>query len=232
MLRVALPPEYGVRRIVPLLPAFFDRHPLLKIDLMMSDRYENLIAEGADVALRIGDLSDSSFVARKLESTRRLFIASPSYLDTRGSPLNLADLSGHDVISGPGDTGDESWIGRRKGRIERQTLSPRIRSRSATGVLACAVAGLGVAIASTWMCADALASGEAVEVLSDYALDPVTAYVVFPAGRKLSQRARAFSDYLEQALAPVMGERGVSSAPDNEATESRRSLPAHPLRKA
>ena len=82
------------------------------------------------------------------------------------------------------------------------------------------------------MCADALASGEAVEVLSDYALDPVTAYVVFPAGRRPSQRARAFSDYLEQALAPVTGERDVSSAPDNEATESRRSPPAHPLRKA
>ena len=80
LLRVALPPEYGVRRIVPLLPAFFVRHPLLKIDLMMSDRYENLIAEGADLALRIGDLPDSSFVARKLESARRLFIAAPSYL--------------------------------------------------------------------------------------------------------------------------------------------------------
>ena len=75
VLRVALPPEYGVRRIVPLLPAFFARQPLLKIDLMMSDRYENLIAEGADLALRIGDLPDSSFVARKLESARRLFIA-------------------------------------------------------------------------------------------------------------------------------------------------------------
>ena len=160
VLRVALPPEYGVRRIVPLLPAFFARHPLLKIDLMMSDRYENLIAEGADLALRIGDLPDSSFVARKLESARRLFIAAPSYLARRGAPVSLADLARHDVISGPADTGDETWVARRNGRIERQTLSPRIRSRSATGVVACAVAGLGVATGSIWMCADALASGE------------------------------------------------------------------------
>jgi DNA-binding transcriptional LysR family regulator len=203
LLRVALPPEYGVRRIVPLLPAFFAQHPLLKIDLMMSDRYENLIAEGADVALRIGDLPDSSFVARKLESTRRLFIASPSYLGGRGAPVSLADLAGHDVIGGPADVGDETWIGRRNGRIERQLVSFRVRSRSATGVVACAVAGLGVATASIWMCAEALASGEAVEILTDYALDPVQAYVVFPAGRRSSQRARAFSDYLEQALSPV-----------------------------
>ncbi len=232
VLRIALPPEYGVRRIVPVLPAFFARHPLLKIDLMMSDRYENLIVEGADLALRIGDLPDSSFVARKLESARRLFIASPSYLAARGAPTSLGDLAGHDIISGPADAGDETWIARRNGRIERQTLSPRIRSRSATGVLACAVAGLGVAIASNWMCADALASGEAVEVLSDYALDPVTAYVVFPAGRKPSQRARAFSDYLEQALAATAEEKGPSHDAEQAAATNGRSARSHPLRKA
>ena len=203
VLRVALPPEYGVRRIVPLLTAFFVRHPELKIDLMMSDRYENLIAEGADLALRIGELPDSSFVARKLESARRLFIASPSYLARRSPPKSLGDLARHDVVSGPADAGDETWVARRNGRIERQLVSPRVRSRSATGVVACAVAGLGVATASIWMCAEALASGDAVEVLSDYALDPVQAYVVFPAGRRPSQRARAFSDYLEQALSPI-----------------------------
>jgi DNA-binding transcriptional LysR family regulator len=203
VLRVALPPEYCVRRIVPLLPAFFAQHPLLKIDLMMSDRYENLIAERADLALRIGDLPDSSFVARKLESARRLFIAAPSYLARRGAPASLADLGQHDIISGPADTGDETWAARRNGRIERQPVSPRVYSRSATGVLACVTAGLGIASASIWMCAAALASGEAVEILAGYALDPIQAYVVFPAGRRPSQKARAFSDYLEEALSPV-----------------------------
>ena len=201
VLRVALPPEYGVRRIVPLLPAFFARHPLLKIDLMMSDRYENLIAEGADLALRIGDLPDSSFVARKLESVRRLFIAAPSYLARRGAPVSLADLARHDLISGPIDRRRRD-LGRAPQRPDRasggQPSHPfafgdrrrRLRGR-----------GLGIASASSWMCAAALASGEVVEILTDYALDPVPAYVVFPAGRRPSQRARAFSDYLEQALA-------------------------------
>jgi DNA-binding transcriptional LysR family regulator len=212
LLRVALPPEYGVRRIVPLLPAFLAQHPLLTIDLMMSDRYENLIAEGADIALRVGDLPDSSFVARKLETARRLFIASPAYLAERGAPAILGDLAGHDVISGPGDTGDEIWVGRRYGRMERQAVKPRVRSRSATGVVACAVAGLGITIASSWMCAGALASGEAVEILGDYALDPVSAYVVFPAGRKPSRRARAFSDYLERALSAATSENDLPSA--------------------
>jgi DNA-binding transcriptional LysR family regulator len=232
VLRVALPPEYAVRRIVPLLPAFFARHPLLKIDLMMSDRYENLIAEGADLALRIGDLPDSSFVARKLESARRLFVAAPSYLARRGAPLSLADLARHDLISGPIGAGDETWIARRNGQIERQDVSPRIRTRSATGVVACAAAGLGVASASVWMSAAALAAGDVVEILTDYALDPVQAYVIFPAGRRPSQRARAFSDYLEQALASN-GEEGEPSRDLEEtATRASRSPPVHPLRKA
>ena len=231
LLRVALPPEYGVRRIVPLLPAFFARHPLLKIELMMSDRYENLIAEGADLALRIGDLPDSSFVARKLDSARRLFIAAPSYLAIRSAPMSLADLARHDIISGPAGTGDETWVARRNGRIERQMLSPRIRSRSATGVVACAVAGLGVATGSTWMCADALASGEVVEILADYMLDPVQAYVVFPAGRRPSQRARAFSDYLEHALAAIGEEKAPSRDPEQTAATRSLSARSHPLRK-
>jgi DNA-binding transcriptional LysR family regulator len=219
VLRVALPPGYGAWRIVPLLPAFVARHPLLKIDLMMSDRYENLIAEGADLALRIGDLPDSSFIARKLESARRLFVASPSYLARRGSPTRLADLTRHDLISGPTDAGDQIWVARRNGRVERQAVSPRIHSRSATGVVACVAAGLGIAAGSSWMCADALASGQAVEILTGYALEPVVAYVVFPAGRRPSQRARAFSDYLEQALVPLDVGRGH----ELEKSETRRS---------
>jgi DNA-binding transcriptional LysR family regulator len=227
VLRVALPPEYAVRRIVPLLPAFFARHPLLKIDLMMSDRYENLIAEGADLALRIGDLRDSSFVARKLESARRLFVAAPSYLARRGAPVSLADLARHDLINGPVGAGDETWVARRNGRTERQAVSPRIHTRSASGVVACAAAGLGIACASVWMSAAALASGEIVEILTDYALDPVQAYVVFPAGRRPSQRARAFSDYLEHALASTGEEKGPSHDLEKAATRS-----VHPLRKA
>ena len=165
-----MPTTYGARRIAPLLPAFLDRHPQLTIDLMMSDRYENLIAEGAELALRVGEQPDSSFVARKLESARRLFIAAPSYL------------------------------ARRNGRTEIVAVKPRVRARSAAGVVACASLGLGVAVASIWMCAEELASGALAEVLTDYALNPMVAFVVFPAGRRPSQKARVFADYLEQAL--------------------------------
>jgi DNA-binding transcriptional LysR family regulator len=112
VLRVALPTTYGARQIVPLLAAFLENHPWLKVELMMSDRYENLIAEGADLALRIGEQPDSSFVTHRLASARRLFVASPSYLTRRAAPQSLADLARHDLIGGPADSGDQSWIAR------------------------------------------------------------------------------------------------------------------------
>jgi DNA-binding transcriptional LysR family regulator len=202
VLRVALPTTYGARRIAPLLPPFIDRYPGLKIDLMMSDRYENLIAEGAELALRVGEQPDSSFVARKLESARRLFIAAPAYLARRGAPESLRDLAAHDLIGGgPAALGEQSWAARRNGRTEIAPVEPRSHVRSAAGVVACAVAGLGVAVASIWMCGEELAAGALTEVLTDYALDPIVAYVVFPAGRRPSQKARVFADYLEQAVA-------------------------------
>jgi DNA-binding transcriptional LysR family regulator len=201
ILRIAMPATFGVRQIVPLLPSFLERHPLLKIDLMMSDRYENLIAEGADMAIRFGKQRDSSFVARKLATTRRLFVASPAYLARRGTPKSLADLGRHHLIGGPTDVSDQSWTARRNGISERQPVDLRVRTRLAAGAVACASVGLGIATVSTWMCASELSSGQLVEVLADYQLDPATAIVVFPAGRRPSQKARALSDYLEQALA-------------------------------
>ena len=167
---------------------------------MMSDRYENLIAERADIALRLGNQPDSSFVTRKLAETRRLFVASPTYLALHGTPEKLADIDLHHVISSPGDDGEQNWTGRRKGVKEVQPVAPRVLTRSAMAAVTCARVGLGITIASTWMCADELASGTLAEVLADYQLEPMPAYAVFPAGRRPSQKARAFSDYLQQAL--------------------------------
>jgi DNA-binding transcriptional LysR family regulator len=207
LLRVALPTAFGVRRIVPLLPDLLARHPQLRIDLMISDRYENLIAEGADLALRLGKQPDSSFVTRKLASARRLFVASPSYLARHHTPKRLADLAQQDLIAGPPDPGEQSWVARRGPLTETQSVNPRIRTGSGAGLVACATAGLGIAISSLWMCGEELASGALVEVLPEYRLDPIAAFVVFPSGRRPSQKARVFSDYLERAITNVEDEK-------------------------
>ena len=185
----------------PLLPAFLDRHPHLKFDLMMSDRYENLIAEGAELALRVGEQPDSSFVARKLESARRLFVAAPSYLARVATPKSLADLARHDLIGGgPAAPGEQSWAARRNGRTEVAAVEPRVRARSASGVVACASAGLGVAVASTGCARRSLHPGRSRKCCRTTRSIRLSAFVVFPAGRRPSQKARVFADYLEQAV--------------------------------
>src|SRR5216684_255151 len=104
-LRVALSGAFGTREVIPRLPSFAAQHPKLRIELLMSDRTEDLIAEGADMALRLGPLADSGFGVRLLGKAPRLVIAAPAYLEKRGTPKTPAELSSHDCILGPGLSG-------------------------------------------------------------------------------------------------------------------------------
>jgi DNA-binding transcriptional LysR family regulator len=199
-LRVALSGAFGIREVIPRLPGFTPQHPKLSIELLMSDRTEDLIAEGADMALRLGPLADSGFGARLLGKAPRLAVASPAYLARRGTPQTPADLPGHDCILGPGLSGRAGWTFTRAGRATSVTAQGPIKVASAAGVVACAKAGLGIALASRWMCRAELEAGELVAILSDYQLDGVELHAVYPAGRRPSLKVRAFSDYLAAQL--------------------------------
>src|SRR5262249_28358335 len=107
--RVVMSGAFATREVIPRLPAFLDQHPRLKIELRISDRTDDLVAEGVDLALRMGPLAASAFGARLLASAPRLVIASPAYLSRHGIPETLADLSTHDCIVGPGVTGRSGW---------------------------------------------------------------------------------------------------------------------------
>jgi DNA-binding transcriptional LysR family regulator len=201
VLHVSLSSAFGVRQVIPRLSGFLALQPTLRIELMMSDRYEDLVAEGADLALRLGNLPDSTFLSRKLASAARVVVASPDYLARRGVPATLADLAKYDCLAGPSGGNPTVWTATRDGREEAVSIEPRLRTESAAGVIACAVAGLGIATASTWMCSEELRDGRLVRILVDYALAPVNAYVVFTSARGPSRKARAFADYLTAAFA-------------------------------
>src|SRR5437660_9247891 len=115
-LRVALSGAFGIREVIPRLPGFAAQHPKLGIELLMSDRIEDLIAEGADMALRLGPLADSGFGARLLGKAPRVAVASPGYIARKGLPRTLADLAGHDCILGPGLSGRSGWNFTRSGK--------------------------------------------------------------------------------------------------------------------
>ena len=166
----------------------------------MSDRTEDLIAEGADMALRLGPLPDSGFGARLLGRAPRLVVTSPGYIARKGLPRTLADLTTHDCILGPGLSGRSSWNFIRSGKAKSVTVQGSITVTSADGVIACAKAGLGIAVASRWMCRTELEAGEVVPILSDYQLDWVELHAVYPAGRRPSLKVRTISDYLAAQL--------------------------------
>ncbi len=200
-LRVAMPGAFGTREVIPRLPGFLAQHPQLRIELLISDRTDDLVAEGVEMALRLGHLADSGFGARLLATAPRFVVAAPAYLARRGHPRTLADLSGHDCIVGPGFSGRSGWSFRRSGAVTSLTVEGRVKVASAEGVIACVKAGLGIAVASQWMCRAELATGELVPILHDYQLDPVDVHAVYPGGRRPSIKVRAFSDYLAVQLA-------------------------------
>jgi DNA-binding transcriptional LysR family regulator len=200
LLKVAMPIAFGIREVIPRLPAFLLGHPQLRVDFGMADEAEDLVAEGVDVALRLGVLAVSGFGARKLASAPRMVLASPGYVRARGAPATLDDLAQHDCIFGPGASGQKGWIFLERGPKRPMTGIERFTVASAEGVIALAKAGLGIAVASLWMCRAELAAGDLMQVLPEFRLDHVDVHAVFPGGRQPSRKVRALTDYLAEAL--------------------------------
>ncbi|HEX9589228.1 MAG TPA: LysR family transcriptional regulator [Bradyrhizobium sp.] len=200
IIRLALPVIYGTREIIPRLPKFLAAHPLLQVEMAVADARQDLVAEGADVAIRLGELNDSGFGARKLETLEIMLVASPLYLKARGTPKKPADLASHDCIFGPGNFGRDSWSFTRNGTETSVDVRGRIHTNSGPGVFASAMAGLGIAMASTVMLAAEVKAGALVPLLRGYKLEPVDVHAVFPGGPRPSTKVRALVDFLVKEL--------------------------------
>lgn len=208
VLRVVMSGAFGTREVIPRLPGFLAAHPRLRLELRISDRTDDLIAEGADVALRLGHLADSSFGSRRLATAPRFAIASPAYLRERGIPDTLTDLSRHDCIVGPGWSAGSGWSFTRGGAATSIAVEGRVQVATADGVMACVKAGLGIAVVSRWMCRAELDRGAVQRILHDYELDAVDVHAIYPAGPRPSPKVRAFSDYLAAALSDSVNDTG------------------------
>lgn len=202
LIRMALPVTFGVREVIPALPAFLTRHPLLRLDLVMSDDRQDLVAEGVDLAIRLGELAASGFGARRLATCPRLVVAAPGYLAARGTPSTPADLAAHDCVFWPAGSIRQSLAFLREGAAVSVELEARITANSGDGLMAVIRAGLGIGVASAWMCRADLTSGAVVQVLRPYQLAPVTAHAVYPGGPRPSAKVRALVEHLAAALGP------------------------------
>lgn len=200
LIRIAMPVTFGVRKVIPALQPFLAAHPLLRLDLTMSDDRQDLVAEGVDVAIRLGELPSSGFGARRLATSPRMLVAAPSYLARRGTPRIPAELPDHDCIVGAGPALRRSWAFLRDGTAMSIEIEARIGASSAEGIMSCVRSGYGIAMASGWMAEADLASGAAVQVLADYATAPLSAHAVYPSGPHPSAKVRALVDHLAAAL--------------------------------
>jgi len=197
-LRVCAATTFARLMIVPRLPEFLAANPSLDIDVILDDRIIDLVSEGVDIALRMGTLTDSSAVARKIATSRRSVVATPGYLERAGTPKAPADLLHHHAVVY--SQLSDSWTFRRGSEDVSVAVRGRLRVSAAEGIRAAVLADMGLAVASDWMFAPELANGAVQRVLPDWSLPPIDLWAVFPTGRLASAKARAFAAFVEHAL--------------------------------
>ena len=205
LLRVAAATTFARLHVVPALPAFMAAHPALEVELVLDDRTIDLVGEGIDVSLRMGQLADSSAVARCIAASPRAVIASRLYLDRHGAPRTPAELAQHQAVVYTQQRA-ATWTFAQGSTEVSVAVSGRLRVSGAEGLRAAVIAGAGLAIASRWMFAPELASGEVCPVLADWTLPPVRLWAVYPTGRLASVKARAFVEHVATTLARLVHE--------------------------
>ncbi|QOI57950.1 LysR family transcriptional regulator [Rouxiella badensis] len=197
-LRISAATTFARLHVIPRLPRFLEQHPELDVDVILDDRVIDLIAEGIDVSLRMGNLSDSTAVARKLATSPRSVIATPGYLAKKGEPRTPAELAEHEAILY--NPQPSLWSFTREGAVISIAVSGRIRVSAAEGQRAAVLSHMGLCIASDWMFAEELESGAVRKVLTAWQLPPIDLWAVFPNGRLASAKARQFAGFVETVM--------------------------------
>lgn len=195
-LLISVPRDFGLLYISPNLPKFIELHPNLHVEIEFEDKRVDLVAEGYDLALRIGYMQDSSLVARKISSSPMHFVASPSYLEARGTPLTPDDLEYHQGLLYKSSLNQVHWQSTKANQIQRYKIQSKVVSNNGMALLEMTKAGLGISNSPSFFVKDALASGELVEILSEYKQKPLDIYVVYPNRRHLPAKVRAFIEFL------------------------------------
>ncbi|MGF7135817.1 DNA-binding transcriptional LysR family regulator [Paraburkholderia sp. EB58] len=199
-LRVCAAVTFARLHIVPAIGRFLEEHPDLNVDMVLDDRNVDLLEEGIDIALRMGRLEDSSMTARKIGEVPRLVVGTPAYFKRAGIPASPADLSSHQAIVYNQRGGGGTWTFRRESSEVAVAVSGRVATTAAEGIRAAVLADLGLAVVSEWMFSPELKSGEVCSVLNDWRLPPIELWAVFPSGRMVNAKTRAFLNFLTDIL--------------------------------
>ncbi len=208
LLRVSTPVTFGLLHVAPLIPAFTTHYPGLTIELGLNDRYVDLMEEGWDVAVRVGRLSDSPLIARKLARAGMVVCAAPAYLASRGTPVTVADLKDHNCLGYTlsQSTGGRTWSFGPDGDI-RVPVSGTLLANNGEALIAAAMAGAGIVYGPTFIAAPGLRDGRLTAITLDLPLmDLGNVYAVTHPDRRPAARTRAWIDYLAATLPARAGD--------------------------
>lgn len=202
LLRLNAPASFGREYLAPLVPEMLARWPELRIEALFEDRFVDVVAEGFDLVIRITRLQDSSLVARRIASCRRLVCAAPSYLERHGVPRMPADLARHDCIlySYAADQNEWQFVGP-DGRLETVRVDGRLRANSGEVIHAALRAGAGLALSPDFFVGPDIAAGRLVPLLTEYENPFGAIYAVWPHNRNLAPKVRAVVDFLVERFA-------------------------------
>jgi DNA-binding transcriptional LysR family regulator len=199
-LKVSAPTSFGRLHIAPWLKGFTDKHPDLSLHIDLSDAFANVVAEGLDLAIRISSMRDSALAARKLTSNHRVICASPEYLKKHGTPRSLRELKEHRTLAASNHT---TWLLDGPNGKESVKVVSAVVTNSSDLVREGTLAGLGVALRSTWDVGPELKMGRLKRILPQYrGSSDVAIYAVYPSSRLVPLKVRAFVDYLARTYGP------------------------------
>ena len=199
-LRITAPAGFGRRHVAPLVPDFLAHHPDTSLSLNLSDRVVDIVNEGYDCAVRVGDLPDSNLISVRLADNRRLCVATPAYLARAGVPATPADLSRHQCLTLSSDASQRrGWAFVVDGEVTHLRPSGQLDCSDGQVLHDWCLRGLGLAWRSTWEVEHEVAHGDLQVVLQDFAAPPNGIYAVFPHAKHLPLRVRLWIDFLKHS---------------------------------
>jgi DNA-binding transcriptional LysR family regulator len=198
VLRLNGPASFGALYLAPAVSEFMGRHPKIKIELTLTDRFIDPIEEGADVTIRIAELADSSLIARKLAPARRAFVASPSYVTSQGEPMAPEDLARHACLTYGHTTTLQRWRVVRDGEAATVPIDSVLCSNSGDVLRAAALAGRGIALLPTFLVGPDIESGDLRTVLDRFPQPALGVHALYASNRYLAAKTRAFIDFLAE----------------------------------
>jgi DNA-binding transcriptional LysR family regulator len=197
LLRISVATDFGVGHLSPILAEFLRAYPEIQINMVLNNRFVELISEGFDMAVRIGELEDSTLRARRLTETTKRMIASPEYVTEYGMPHKIDDLSDHKLLHYSNQAAGNVWkVTAPSGEKRQVRTAGWLTVNDGQSLLNAAVSGLGIAYLPSFLYEQALADGEVVEVMPDLPGETLGVYAVYPPGRFTQPKVRAFIDYL------------------------------------